>query len=457
MLVGLVTSAASWEEERPHLKRASRLLAPADTDSVALQSDSLRADSLVLVRRYLPSWKDQRSATLFPRQRPFMPGLGPFWNREIELDSTGRYYVARERVGETDVRDPLRLDYDAYRRARLTQDLNQNFRELAEQRALQRQQQGRRGLGVNIVVPGGRQSAFSTIFGKPEVDLRVNGQADIRAGFDYRKSDQQVALTGSASQIDPDFKQDLRLGITGTIGDKLRVDVNWDTNNDFDYQNQLKLQYTGYEDEIIQSIEAGNVFLETPSTLIRGGQSLFGIKSELQFGGVTLTTVASQQEGQANTIDIEGGSETSRFAVRPTEYDSDTHFFLAYYFRNRWEEALSQPPNILLADGFERITEIEVWKLQRTDVNDQDVRNVAAVVDLGERPEILNQSAGNLYTAEILPDPAEHQYDPGRHHGAASAGDVAAAELSGKPRPDVLGLPDRPVQAAGARARLRRR
>ena len=412
MLVGLVTSAASWEEERPHLKRASRLLAPADTDSVALQSDSLRADSLVLVRRYLPSWKDQRSATLFPRQRPFMPGLGPFWNREIELDSTGRYYVARERVGETDVRDPLRLDYDAYRRARLTQDLNQNFRELSEQRALQRQQEGRRGLGVNIVVPGGRQSAFSTIFGKPEVDLRVNGQADIRAGFDYRKSDQQVALTGSASQIDPDFKQDLRLGITGTIGDKLRVDVNWDTNNDFDYQNQLKLQYTGYEDEIIQSIEAGNVFLETPSTLIRGGQSLFGIKSELQFGGVTLTTVASQQEGQANTIDIEGGSETSRFAVRPTEYDSDTHFFLAYYFRNRWEEALSQPPNILLADGFERITEIEVWKLQRTDVNDQDVRNVAAVVDLGERPEILNQSAGNLYTAEILPDPAEHQYDP---------------------------------------------
>ena len=92
-------------------------------------------------------------------------------------------------------------------------------------------------------------------------------------------------LNPDTAQIDPDFKQDLRLGITGTIGDKLRVDVNWDTNNQFDFQNQLKLEYTGYEDEIIQKIEAGNVFLQTPSTLIRGGQSLFGIKSEMQLGG----------------------------------------------------------------------------------------------------------------------------------------------------------------------------
>lgn len=423
LLAGLATSAASVDVRAT--APPGRPLAAPDTDSVATdavlrlgsaRSDSTRADSVrsdsARVARYLPSWRGSRTATLFPRRRPLMPEPGPFWNREIVLDSTGRSYTLRERVGEGDVRYPLRLDYDAYRQARLTQDLNQNFRELAEQRAIQRQQQGRRGLGVNIVVPGGRQSAFSTIFGKPEVDLRVNGQADIRAGFNYRKSDQQVAITGRASQTDPDFKQDLRLGITGTIGDKLRVDVNWDTNNDFDYQNQLKLQYTGYEDEIIQSIEAGNVFLETPSTLIRGGQSLFGIKSELQFGGVHLTTVASQQEGQSNTLSIEGGSETTRFDLLPTEYDASTHFFLAYYFRNRWEEALSQPPDILLADGFQGIQEVEVWKLQRTDVSDQDVRNVASVVDLGEEPEILNQTEGNLYAEEVLPNEAIDQYGP---------------------------------------------
>ena len=358
--------------------------------------------------------------------------MGAFWSREIELDSTRRHYVVRERVGEGDVRDPLRLDYDAYRRARLTQDLNQSFRELAEQRAIQRQQEGRRGLGVNIVVPGGRQSAFSTIFGKPQVDLRVNGQADILAGFDYRKSDQQIISTGRAGQLDPSFKQDLRLGITGTIGDKLQIDVNWDTNNDFDYQNQLKLQYTGYEDEIIQSIEAGNVFLETPSALIRGGQSLFGIKSELQVGGVRITTVASQQEGQANTIDIEGGSETTRFGIRPTQYDDATHFFLAYYFRNRWEEALSQPPNVQLADGFERITDVEVWRLQQPDPNDPDIRNVAAVVDYGELPAVLTQTEDDLFTAAVLPDTSLDQYSDAEVERLLRSGDARPQDLSAK-------------------------
>jgi cell surface protein SprA len=147
-----------------------------------------------------------------------------------------------------------------------------------------------------MVVPGGRESAFSTVFGKPQVDLRVNGQADINAGFKYRKSDQQVNVTGNASQLNPDFKQDLRLGITGTIGDKLQINVDWDTQSQFDYQNQVKLDYTGYEDEILQSVEAGNVSMQTPSQLISGGQSLFGIKSEFQFGNLSLTGPVQQPQ-----------------------------------------------------------------------------------------------------------------------------------------------------------------
>ncbi|MBT8399367.1 MAG: cell surface protein SprA, partial [Rhodothermia bacterium] len=191
------------------------------------------------------------------------------------------------------------------------------------------------------------------------------------------------------AQLDPDFKQDLRLGINGTIGDKLRIDVNYDSQNQFDYQNQLKLHYTGYEDEIIQSIEAGNVFLQTPSTLIRGGQSLFGIKSQFQIGGVHLTTVMSQQEGQSNSLSIEGGAESSGFDLKPTDYDEGKHFFLGYYFRNRWNDALSDPPNIRVAHGFTRINEVEIWKFELTSPEDENVREIVSVVDLGESEELL--------------------------------------------------------------------
>ncbi|MFQ5568970.1 MAG: cell surface protein SprA [Rhodothermales bacterium] len=405
-------------------------VARADTDSVAvapgildsLQADSLAADSLSAradslaqpdttyrARRYLPSQgRDHPTASLFPRKKHTLSTrLSPIWRHELTLDSTDQVYIARETVGGEDVRYPIQYDFEQFLRERTSVSLERNWEQLIEQRARMRRQQQRGGLGVNIAVPGGRQSAFTTIFGKNEVDLRVTGNADIRTGFDYRKSDQQLAL-GTGTQIDPDFKQNLRLGVVGTIGDKMRVDVNWDTERDFDFQNQLKLQYTGYEDEILQSIEAGNVFLQTPSSLIRGGQSLFGIKSEFQVGGFRLTTVASQQEGQSNSLALDGGAETTPFDLKPTDYDERIHYFLSYYFRNRWEDALSQPPTILVANGFEGITEIEIWKLQPVSPEEQNVRQVVAMVDLGEPETILTEA--NAYQTLQLPGSDVDQY-----------------------------------------------
>lgn len=376
-------------------------------DSSVVASDSLAvADSTAVpprVARYVsPVLRRTRSPSVLDLPPPFLAPRSENQNRSnIALDSTGTYTV-HPLVATYDPRYPVLMDRSTYRQERLSADLESNWRSIAEQRQRERNKRG--GLGVNIVVPGGRQSAFSTIFGKPQVDLRINGQADINAGFDYRKSDQQVALTGNAGQISPNFKQDLRLGITGTIGDKMQVNVDWDTNNQFDYQNQVKLKYTGYEDEILQNVEAGNVFLETPSTLIRGGQSLFGIKSELQLGNVHLTTVASQQEGQAKSLTIEGGAEKTEFSIKPTEYDDNTHFFLSYYFRNRWNDALSDPPDVLLSDGFQRITEIEVWKLRgtQTSTEQENIRKAVAMVDLGEPKEIITQA--DEFTDPVLPN-----------------------------------------------------
>ena len=248
-------------------------------DSLLVQLNLIAADTLapidtVLIRRYFPPVRrDAESASIFPRRkRAFSTRLGRYWIHTIEYDTLAQMYTSHERVGQVDVRHPVKLDYEAYRNARLRNDVTAAWREIVLQRARQQTLVRRGGLGISIVVPGGRQSAFTTIFGTPGVELRINGQADITAGFDYRKSDQQVSVTGKPAQLDPNFKQDLRLGIQGTIGDKLRIDVQYDSKNQFDYENQMKLVYTGYDDEIIQKIEAGNVFLQTPSTLIRGAK-----------------------------------------------------------------------------------------------------------------------------------------------------------------------------------------
>src|SRR5690625_7055657 len=125
----------------------------------------------------------------------------------------------------------------------------------------------------------------------------------------------------------------------------MQVDVDWDTNNQFDYQNQLRQGHTGHEVEMIRIIEAGSVMLQTPSRLIRGGQSLFGIKSEFQVGNLFLTTVASQQEGQSNSLSIDGGAQTTEFSLQATDYDDSRHFFLGFFFRNHFEQSQSDPPD----------------------------------------------------------------------------------------------------------------
>ena len=135
-----------------------------------------------------------------------------------------------------------------------------------------------------------------------------------------------------------------------------------------------------------------------------------GIKSEVQIGGFRLTTVMSQQEGQSNQLSLEGGAETTEFSRRPTEYSERKHYFLSYYFRNRWEQALSDPPNIILDAVFSQITDIEVWRLQPVAPEEQNIRQVVAMVDLGEPQELVLQA--DQFTQPVRPSNEIDQYDP---------------------------------------------
>ncbi len=374
------------------------------TDTTEVLPDTGRAGRLLP-----PFRRDRYNAALGPRRAsPLTPPLGNYWQRRVELDSTEAAYTITERVGERDVRVPVRLGLGAYREQRLRSGLDENYRDLVTQRARQ-QQRGGAGLGLlNIEVPGGRNSAFAGIFGSNEVDLRVNGQANVDVGFAYRQNEQQQAATGQGGRVDPDFGQELGLGITGTIGDKLQINVNYDTQNDFDFQNQVKLTYTGYEDEILQSVEAGNVFLQTPSELVRGGQRLFGIKSQFQVGGLGVTVVASQQDAESDEIVIEGGSQTTTFTKRPTEYEDNTNFYLGYYFHNRWDAAHARPPNLVLGPGFSEVSDIEVYLFEQSNANntgsDDPTIHALALADLGEPEAVLQGTpdsppGGELYLA----------------------------------------------------------
>ena len=296
----------------------------------------------------------------------------------IKWDSADTFKIEKSLFGYSTF-IPSVLDRESYIALKREEQKRSIRTELIEEGKAQ-QEQGRGLLDFKIKVPGGERSAFTTIFGKPEVNLRVNGTANMNVGASIQNVEDTNRPPDQWRRVDPTFNQNLQLNIQGTIGDKLTIATDWDTERQFDFQNRLKIRYEGYEDEIIKSIEMGNVSMETGNSLVRGGGALFGIKAVSELGPLKLTSVVSQQNGQSNSQTISGGSQELFFELRPADYDDDQHFFVDFYNRQEFEGNLSNPtlPGIAY-----QIEEIRVW-IEDTQIStESDAVQALAMLDLG--------------------------------------------------------------------------
>lgn len=221
---------------------------------------------------------------------------------------------------------------------------------------------------------------FNRIFGGDAVDIRPQGSAELIFGWNTNKNKNPNISVDNQKNSYFDFSQKIQLNLLGKIGDKMKITTNYNTEATFDFENQVKLEYTGYEDEIIKKIEAGNVSLPLTGTLITGSQSLFGVKTQLQFGKLTATAIFSQQKGQKKEITSKGGAQTTPFEINGDNYEANKHFFLSQYFRDQYDIALASLP---LINSNINITQIEVWVTNTTGNYDQ-ARDIVAFADLGE-------------------------------------------------------------------------
>jgi cell surface protein SprA len=127
------------------------------------------------------------------------------------------------------------------------------------------------------------------------------------------------------------------------------------------------------------------------SSLIQGSQSLFGFKTDLQFGHLKLSLLASQQKGQQKNITVQGGAQLQQFNVRADEYDENRNFFLTHYFRDHFEESLNTLP-INNSKVSIRTATLEVWvtpppndiRSTSQNGNPPTYRDILALADLGE-------------------------------------------------------------------------
>ncbi|MBM2840146.1 MAG: hypothetical protein HW412_674, partial [Bacteroidetes bacterium] len=329
---------------------------PDDSSYVVYLDSTSRLQQFTHVRRDRPYvlFFPDRPYPLFATARPAT------YQRQVVLDSSGAEFRFTETMGSEHLKIPLSIslhDYIARRRKdemrKMVTDEARKPKALAE----------RNDLGellsniTKITIPVPPNPLFS-IFGKNEINLNISGAVDIKAGFRNTKSDQTQISVLDQSRNEPDFQQEVQVNVNGMIGDKLSILADWNTQRTFEYENQLKIKYTGYDDEIVRSVEAGNVSLTTPSSFIGSSQALFGIKAQFQTGPLTLTTLASQKKGQIKEVAVSGGAQEVPFEIKPYEYATN-HFFVDTSYKSLYEDYYNnEPPQV---NGTTQIVEEEVW------------------------------------------------------------------------------------------------
>ena len=318
-------------------------------------------------------FKERQRLGVQQQTAPFSP-MPANITREVEYDAVNKQYIIRQRIGGRFLTPPQYLSIPEYQRLLDAEIKRSNWKNFSNSEL-----EGIRNTGIIPAVTVNDRS-FERIFGGNTIDIQPRGEAELTFLGRRNKNENPLFNERQRVQTNFDFNQRIQMDVVGNIGTRLKVGMNYNTEAQFDFENQIKLDYTGGPDDIIKKIEAGNVSLPLNTSLITGTQALFGIKTQLQFGKLNVTSVFTQQKSQTKEIRISNGAQQNEFRISGDSYEANKHYFLAQYFRNNYNRSLSNPPTV---NSGVNITKIEVWITNKTG-NTTDSRDVLALMDLGE-------------------------------------------------------------------------
>ena len=337
-------------------------------------ADSLKKDSLSKIKDTLkfPIYDRRSDFLTFQNRNPFNLKDPVNIMDSIEYDPATKQYFIVEKVGNNYYRKPTYLTYDEMMRVKAQQDEDEYFRERADMlSSLNKKNQPKLSIGDNL---------FNRLFGNGKVDIRPQGNVDILAGYQGQTVDNPTLPESARKTGGLDFNMNADVNVLGNIGNKLKLPIHYNTLSTFDFENQLKLDYTGGADDIVKKIEAGNISFTTKSTLMSNVQSLFGIKTQLQFGKLMVTGVLANERSQQQSLGSQGGAATTNFQFKADDYDENRNFLLAQYFKNNYNKAMG---NLPIVTSQVQILRVEVWVTNRNNTPTQ-AREIVGLMDLGE-------------------------------------------------------------------------
>ncbi|MEP7142399.1 MAG: cell surface protein SprA [Ferruginibacter sp.] len=302
----------------------------------------------------------------------------------VAYDFRTRLYTVYEKIGDKYYRTPTTYTSEEYWTLRGRQAEIDYFKKRANTMNLLNRKLTKPRLSLY-------DNLFNRLFGNGKIEISPQGNVDITAGYQGQNIKNPTLPERARKNGGFDFDMNAQVNVNANIGDKLKFPINYNTLANFGQDNQLKLDYTGVDDEIIKRIEAGSVQFPSRSTFIPGAQQLFGIKTQLQFGKLNVTAVLANQKSQRQTVNLQGGAAAQVINIKADEYEENRHFLLGQYFRDNYNSVLSKLPAITTPV---QILRLEVWVTNRNG-GTTNTRDVVGLMDLGEidpfrKPPVIN-------------------------------------------------------------------
>jgi len=330
-----------------------------------------------------------RTNPLFPQRNPFYTSSIPFYKPspvdqsiQVLIDSTLRYNIV-DQLDSTRIGNEQEYDFEEFSKIQEYKVRQDYWRSRARGGDGESAVEGR-----GLIPPLTVSPSFDRLFGGSEINIIPSGYVNLDFGAIFRRVDNPTLPIRQQQNGGFNFNQQIQMAVNGTLGEKVKIGANFDSNNSFDFQNQLKVEFNGFEEDIVKSIEIGNVSMPVQNRLIQGAQNLFGVKTQLQFGKLSMTAVASTQRGRRDNLTIDANGQGRTFDIQASRYDENRHFFLSHFFRDNYEKWLRGLPQVLSGVN---VTRIEVYIMNRA-TNTETLRNFAAFIDLGEGRVLFNPS-----------------------------------------------------------------
>ncbi len=290
----------------------------------------------------------------------------------VKIDDNWQFITITEKINGYTLKMPFTTSFEWYFRNKIKFDSKYYFLErlpISKQSATtDKRSQRSKSFEVVGVDLGG--------FGR--ASLRVNGNVTVAGKMIYQNQELVTSSFNESQRARFDIDQKQHLNIEGTIGDRISVSMDQDSERDFDWENNIRITYTGKEDEILQKIEAGNTSLSLPATqfvtFTGNSQGLFGIKAISKLGPIDITTIAAVEQTKKAKQKYKGAGQSQTQKIKDYEYVKNQYFFINEWFRNGVStvvdgKSISLPPYYPLDEegrhlrgGF-HVADFELYKL----------------------------------------------------------------------------------------------